>query len=184
MVPEVNDPMNGGLLLFIKRINAAVESVISRVLLILIVALITVVTIQVLNRWFFQSPLLWTVDVSLLLLVWSVLLGAALGVRHGAHYVVDVLPRSNSGLLKALDVMIHVIIISMGLVYAVEGYRYAMAGGRRLLGMTGIRAIWAMASMPVYGVLSVSFILERLLAQVGSHSRLGGTSSDSEVNCK
>jgi len=54
-------------------------------------AMITVVTVQVLLRYAFNTSLDWSDEVSRLLFVWSMFLAIPLGIREGAHVGIELL---------------------------------------------------------------------------------------------
>lgn len=54
--------------------------------------LIITVALQVIARNILKLPMIWTSDMALLLFTWLIFVGAATGLRRGAHYVVDFLP--------------------------------------------------------------------------------------------
>ncbi len=58
--------------------------------------------LQVLTRNVLRIPMLWTSDVAQLLFAWLIFVGAAIGLRQGAHYDVDLLPKGNAALTRAI----------------------------------------------------------------------------------
>src|SRR5471030_2796358 len=54
-------------------------------------AMITVVTVQVLLRYAFNSSIDWSDEVSRLLFVWCMFLAIPLGIREGAHVGIELL---------------------------------------------------------------------------------------------
>ena len=67
----------------------------------LVMALTVVVSYQVFSRYVdFVPRFLWTEEVSRFCFIWVVLLGAAVAVREGTHFTIDVLPQSMPGWLQ------------------------------------------------------------------------------------
>jgi TRAP-type C4-dicarboxylate transport system permease small subunit len=61
--------------------------------ILLIVVMLGVVCLGIVTRYFVQYPLPWTDEAARFLLVWASFLGAAIGVREGLHFEVDLLVR-------------------------------------------------------------------------------------------
>jgi len=68
----------------------------------LLVAMTLLVTIEVILRYGFSSGLLWIQELTLLLAAYLVLLGAAYGVKKGAHIGMDMAVRRMAGVLAVL----------------------------------------------------------------------------------
>jgi TRAP-type C4-dicarboxylate transport system permease small subunit len=58
---------------------------------VLMLALVVVVSLQVLFRYLFYQPMGWTEEAGRYLFIWLTLLGAAVGVRRKAHFGFDLL---------------------------------------------------------------------------------------------
>ena len=57
---------------------------------VLFVALTIVVTLQIVSRFIFHSPFLWSEEVARFLFFWVALTGASISVRLRRHFVIDV----------------------------------------------------------------------------------------------
>ncbi len=77
----------------IRRIADAYARLLSLLLVITVAVLVLPVTLQIFSRFTDLIPhYIWTEEMARFLFVWMVMLGAALGVREGTHFVVDVFP--------------------------------------------------------------------------------------------
>jgi C4-dicarboxylate transporter DctQ subunit len=72
----------------IRRVLARADEVATGVLM---VALVAIVALQVLFRYLFYQPMGWTEEAGRYVFIWLCLLGAAVGVKHRAHFGVDLL---------------------------------------------------------------------------------------------
>lgn len=70
----------------LKRILDAIEAVQRAATAVLYVGVILVVTFQVLNRFWLQSPIVWTSDLSVILFIWLGFLTASTAVRHKTQF--------------------------------------------------------------------------------------------------
>lgn len=132
---------------------------------ILLGVLTVVVSYQVIGRYISFIPrALWTEEISRLCLAWLVFLGAALAVRRHEHFLIDVIPaRAAERIRKPLQLTIIVITALGALVLLIGGLQFAMTGAARVSTTSGIRLVWAYASMPVAGLSMLVFLAELAL---------------------
>jgi TRAP-type C4-dicarboxylate transport system permease small subunit len=64
-------------------------------------AMITIVTLQVMLRYGFNSSIDWSEEISRLLFVWSMFLAIPLGIREGAHVGIELLVAHISAATRA-----------------------------------------------------------------------------------
>ena len=133
--------------------------------------LIVTVAAQVLTRNVLRLPMLWTGDVAQLLFAWLVFVGAALGLRRGAHYAIDLLPRQGAGLRAAVDWLG----IGAGgvVVYILVRHGWTLAALRAPgeIQSLGISRLWLYAPIPLCGAMMALFLLEAAVARFGSGQR-------------
>lgn len=80
-----------------KSLIRILDSVLTKALILLMLALVCAVLWQVFSRYLFASPSSWTEEVARFLLIWISLLGAVYALRTGMHLGLDVLPKKLSG---------------------------------------------------------------------------------------
>lgn len=99
------------------RLRAAIlalDGIVARVeavAIALLVALLTGVTFsQVVSRYVFDDPLIWSEEAARYLFVWVTMVGAALGMREGGHYGLDIvvkrLPRAVRGAVGTVAALV------------------------------------------------------------------------------
>jgi TRAP-type C4-dicarboxylate transport system permease small subunit len=131
-------------------------------------ALAIVVSYQVLSRYVdFVPRYLWTEEISRFCFIWVLLLGAAIAVRSGAHFTIDVLPQSlNPNLQRALEVLVLVLIGIIAVLMLFGGLRLVEIGMTRISSTSGIRLAWVFIAIPFSGFSMLVFTAERLLSVV------------------
>lgn len=83
-----------------------------------LVATFTLITIaQVVFRYLFHDPLIWSEEASRYLFIWSVMLAAALGIKRGAHIGFDLLLEHLSGNFKKVILLVNNLLIGFFSVY-------------------------------------------------------------------
>src|SRR5690606_29046035 len=83
------------------------------------------VTMQIFSRFTDLIPhYIWTEEMARFLFVWLVMLGAALGVREGTHFVVDVFPPLSTHRDALLSLFGCVAVLVLALVFVWWGWEF------------------------------------------------------------
>lgn len=137
-----------------QKIANMLDTILKPVLILLMVAMVSSVSWQVISRYIFSSPSSWTEEVARFLLIWIGVLGAAYAFRTGVHLGLDVLPKKLSGtpasILKWFTLLV-VMIFAVGVL---------IIGGISLVSLTWeLKQYSAVLGLPiafVYSVIPVS----------------------------
>lgn len=150
----------------VDRTLEAVEQWIIIPLLACLLAFITVgVFIQVVMRYVFATSFLWGEELSLFAFIWSVFLGAVVGVRRRIHLGFDFLPELLTGRWAvAQRFVINLSILAVALLLLLEGWTFALLSVQRLSPALGISLFVPTLVIPISGGL-MSLIALRDLAQ-------------------
>ena len=112
----------------------------------------------VFSRYVLQSTFTWYDEVARVCFVWAVFLGAAVGVRRGAHFglhiVVDQLPPR---LQRLAALATPVVIIALASVLVIQGWNFVDHGWFQQTPVMGLPKAWVYAAMPVGGVLMILY---------------------------
>lgn len=127
----------------------------------LAITLIGVVFLQVLARFVLHWEVLWTLEVAIFCFVWTIMLGSAIAVRRGLHYTIDVLPRQHF----FIKLMGYLGILILALIFAWYGTIFAIAEWKRFSQPSMIRITFFVSSIPVMGMSSALFILEKIIRE-------------------
>jgi len=123
-------------------------------------ALIATVALQVLARNLLHEPMIWTGDLAQLLFTWLIFIGAAVGLRKGAHYTVDLLPEHNALLNQALEWISIVAGLIIVYLLVIQGWILAELRSTGSIQSLNLSHFWTFVSMPVSGVLMLLFLVE------------------------
>ena len=150
----------------VDRTLEVVEQWIIIPLLACLLAFITVgVFIQVVMRYVFATSFLWGEELSLFAFIWSVFLGAVVGVRRRIHLGFDFLPELLTGRWAvAQRLVINLSILAVALLLLLEGWTFALLSVQRLSPALGISLFVPTLVIPISGGL-MSVITLRDLAQ-------------------
>ncbi len=119
-------------------------------------ALVLLVITNVAARYLFETGILWAEEMSRLLFVWVVFLGAYIALcRKGHMAIVMVIDRLPVHIRKATELGGLVLVFAFLSVVTFAGFRLAIAtyGFGRVTPILGISAAWAYLSVPVAGLL-------------------------------
>ncbi len=98
-----------------------------------VVAMTLLVLVQVVLRYIFNVPLVWVEEMTVFLMIWMAFMGAAIGVRRGAHIAMTILvDRLPDAVARGLFYLSTVAIIAFSAVVAWHGVLLALSvGGQR-----------------------------------------------------
>lgn len=128
--------------------------------------LIATVALQVIARNVLNVPVIWTGDLALLLFTWLVFMGAASGLRKGAHYMVDMLPTNRPSLALFLEVLSLTAGFCVAWILGVHGWTLAGMRASGEIQSLGISRFWIYLALPVCGWFMALFLLEMSAALI------------------
>ena len=152
----------------VDRALEAIEQWIIMPLLACLLAFITVgVFIQVLMRYVFATSFLWGEEMSLFAFIWSVFLGAVVGVRRKIHLGFDFLPELLTGRWALVHrLLVNLSILAVALLLLLEGWTFALLSVRRLSPALGISLFVPTLVIPLSGGLMALVALRDLARDV------------------
>jgi TRAP-type C4-dicarboxylate transport system permease small subunit len=133
-----------------QKITNILDTILKNVLILLMVALVTAVSWQVISRYGFSTPSSWTEEVARFLLIWIGVLGAAWAFRTGVHLGLDVLPKKLTG-KSAQALKLFILLVVAGFSISV-----LVIGGGSLVALTWeLKQYSAVLGLPIAFVYSV-----------------------------
>jgi TRAP-type transport system small permease protein len=132
----------------------------------LIFVLTIMVFLQVLYRYVLHSPLAWSEEFAMFLFQWCIFIGAALAIRHGYHFHVDLVTSRLSGNWKAAIQM-----LSSAIIFVVA-YTMIHMGIKMVLTneyvypTLQIRVSYAYLAFPVSGILIFIYQVPILVREI------------------
>lgn len=134
--------------------------------LVLMAMLAVDLMLGVFSRYVLFRTFTWYDEIARLCFVWLVFLGAAVGVKRGAHFglhlVVDLLP---ARLQRGARLLTPLVVIAFSLVLVVQGWEFLQFGRFQSLPVMGISKAWVYAAVPVGGVLMAVYAAAALWRQ-------------------
>ncbi|PLS08501.1 TRAP transporter small permease [Neobacillus cucumis] len=138
----------------IKKIGLDIDGVFEKFTLLSLVALILVVTTQVMTRKLFNFVFFWSEEITLLLLAWFAFMAIAIGFREYIHMGIDsftnLFPKKFN---KVLDKIISASIFAFGLYLVIQGWDFTLLMLDSTLPATKLPSSITYAVMPVTGIM-------------------------------
>lgn len=147
------------------KLNNFFEKICLMIGFLLLSTFIIVVLAKVIVRNYFNVPMMWADEVAVICFIWTVFLGAAVAVRQKRHYTVDLAPNKIK-LNLSLDIVAHIIVLSLIYVMVVHGYTFMMMGFSRLSTALTIPLAYTFAAIPVSGLFMFFFTVEQFVKDI------------------
>lgn len=139
-----------------RRFFSAVEAA----LFVHVVALLVLIVLQVFTRYVLQVGVTWTEEVARMILVWTVMLGAAIAMERNEHYVITVFSLRFG---RATRLWLLVVTNVLGLVFLVAlvryGSLYMAANLKTSYVATGVSRGWVYLALPVGAAIMAGSLL-------------------------
>ena len=129
-----------------------------------LVAMTAIVCLNIGARALFNASFSWSEEVARFLMIWSALCGAAMAVRRGAHFRIDLAAQFGiaSRWVERLPALSAIVI---GLLLAVQGKVLMGLAAMQLATATQIPMSYPYGALPFSGLLMVVFGIEALFGQ-------------------
>jgi TRAP-type C4-dicarboxylate transport system permease small subunit len=139
------------------------STVVERICLVLMVALVADVFLGVFSRYVLQATFQWYDEVARLCFVWIIFLGSAVAVRRRLHFRMHlVLDRFRPGPRRAAERLITLAVIAFGAILVAGGIGIAPIAHRQVTDALEISQLWFFAALPVGGALMIAFAVREL----------------------
>lgn len=140
-----------------KKINYYLEKIILAMGGVALALFLIIVFSQIILRNIFKMPLIWANDVSLILFIWSVFLGASCAVKYKTHYVVDVFPQRFVKANAFLDIIADIAGFIFFYVLIRHGALYTILSASRISTSLSISQAYFLMVIPLSGIAMTIF---------------------------
>jgi TRAP-type transport system small permease protein len=147
-----------------RRLTAWYGELLSWLLVFAVAILVIPVTLQIFSRFTALIPhYIWTEEMARFLFVWTIMIGAMLGVREASHFEVDVWPRNISPKLDAaLKIAARLGVLVIALVFVWSGIEFTRFGWYRISELAELPLWLIHVAWPVTGVTWLIFLGEQM----------------------
>jgi TRAP-type transport system small permease protein len=146
-----------------RRLNRWYSALLAWLLVISVAVLIVPVTLQIFSRYTSLIPaFIWTEEMARLVFIWTIMLGAMLGVREGSHFVVDVWPRLTPRSTALLDLIAGTAVMVLAIVFAWWGWEFTRFAIYRISELAELPLWLIHMAWPLAGITWILFMGERM----------------------
>jgi TRAP-type C4-dicarboxylate transport system permease small subunit len=138
----------------------------SRLLTSLLVAsvaiLIVPVSLQIFSRYTELIPsYIWTEEMARFFFIWSIMIGAMVGIREGTHFVVDLWPAMNARAQAAVRIVASVFVLVFALVFLWWGIDFTRFALNRISELAELPLWYIHLPWPLAGATWILFLGEQ-----------------------
>lgn len=148
---------------FIKKAGLWIDTIFEKAALLSLVALILVVTTQVMTRKLFNFVFFWSEEVTLLLLAWFAFMSIAIGFREYIHLGIDSFTNLFSKKFnKVWDKVIMLSTLAFGMYLVIQGWDFTVLMMDSTLPATKLPSSVTYLAMPITGMMISGYALLHL----------------------
>jgi TRAP-type transport system small permease protein len=167
-----------------RKLTAWYGELLSWLLVLAVAILVIPVTLQIFSRFTALIPhYIWTEEMARFLFVWTIMIGAMLGVRESSHFEVDVWPRSLPAKLDAaLKIAARLGVLVIALVFVWSGIEFTRFGWYRISELAELPLWLIHIAWPIAGFTWIVFLGEQFWDELNVLlGRRGPTPPDAPV---
>lgn len=147
-----------------RRLTAAYATLLSWLLAVTVGLLIIPVSLQIFSRYTELIPsYIWTEEMARFMFIWTIMIGAMIGVRESTHFEVDLMPqlRPRGEAFARLVGRLGVLVAALVFVHA--GIEFTRFAWRRTSELADLPLWYIHVAWPVTGVTWLVFLGEQML---------------------
>ena len=125
--------------------------------------LVIPVSLQIFSRYTALIPsYIWTEEMARFFFIWSIMLGAMVGIREGTHFVVDLWPTLAPRPQAALRLVASAFVLAFALVFVWGGIDFTRFAFNRISELAELPLWYIHAAWPLSGATWMVFVGERM----------------------
>ena len=146
-----------------RKITSWYSRLLSWLLVASVAILIIPVSLQIFSRYTALIPsYIWTEELARFCFIWSIMLGAMIGIREGTHFVVDLWPPLNARAQAAIRLVASVFVLVFAFVFLWWGIDFTRFALNRISELAEL-PLWTIhLPWPLAGVTWILFLGEQL----------------------
>ena len=146
-----------------RKLTAWYAAFLSWLVVISTAILIVPVSLQIFSRYTAIIPAyIWTEEMARFLLVWTVMIGAMIGVRESTHFEVDVWPRLSRRAEAGVRLFARLAVLVMAIVFIWSGIEFTRNGWYRISELASLPLWLIHIAWPIAGFTWLVFVGEQM----------------------
>jgi TRAP-type transport system small permease protein len=148
---------------YFRAILAGYSWLLSQLLVVSVAILIVPVTLQIVSRYTELIPsYIWTEEMARFLFVWTIMIGAIIGVRESTHFEVDVWPQLSPKPAALVRLLSRVGILIIAWVFVFAGIEFTRFAWNRISELAELPLWLIHIAWPIAGVSWLLFLGEQM----------------------
>ncbi len=147
-----------------RRFTAAYAQLLSVLVVVSVGVLVIPVMLQIVSRYTDLIPsYIWTEEMARFLFIWTIMIGAMLGVRDSAHFDVDLLPRLGPRGDAFMRIVAKLGVFIIAVVFVTAGIEFTQFAWNRTSELADLPLWLIHIAWPIAGVSWIAFLGEQFL---------------------
>jgi TRAP-type transport system small permease protein len=147
----------------LRKITNGYARLLSWLLVASVAVLVIPVSLQIFSRYTALIPsYIWTEELARFCFIWSIMLGAMVGIREGTHFVVDLWPPLNRRAQAAIRVVASVFVLAFACVFLWWGIDFTRFALNRISELAELPLWYIHVPWPLAGATWILFLGEQM----------------------
>jgi TRAP-type C4-dicarboxylate transport system permease small subunit len=147
-----------------RRFTQAYATLLSWLLVLSVAILVVPVSLQVFSRYTALIPsYIWTEEMARFLFIWTIMIGAMIGVRESSHFEVDVWPMLPRRAEAAVRIVARLGVLALAVVFVIGGIEFTRFAWYRISELAELPLWLIHLAWPVAGLTWIVFLGEQFL---------------------
>jgi TRAP-type C4-dicarboxylate transport system permease small subunit len=149
-----------------RRFTRAYAALLSWLLALSVAVLVLPVSLQIISRYTALIPsYIWTEEMARFLFIWTIMIGAMIGVRESSHFEVDVWPQLPRRAEAAVRIIARLGVLALALVFIVGGIEFTRFAWYRISELAELPLWLIHLAWPVAGLTWMVFLGEQFVEE-------------------
>ena len=147
-----------------RKFTAAYAALLSWLLVLSVAFLVIPVTLQIISRYTALIPsYIWTEEMARFLFIWTVMIGAMIGVRESSHFEVDVWPNLSRRSEAVVRILARLGVLVLALLFVWAGIEFTRFAWYRISELAEL-PLWTIhIAWPIAGMTWIVFLGEQFV---------------------
>ena len=147
-----------------RRFTAFYAALLSWLLAMSVAILVIPVSLQIISRYTALIPsYIWTEEMARFLFIWTIMIGAMIGVRESAHFEVDVWPQLPRRGEAAVRIVARLGVLALALIFVIGGIEFTRFAWYRISELAELPLWLIHLAWPVAGLTWIVFLGEQFV---------------------
>ncbi len=150
-----------------RQFTRAYAALLSWLLVLSVGILVIPVSLQIFSRYTALIPsYIWTEEMARFLFIWTIMIGAMVGVRESSHFEVDVWPDLSRRAEAAIRILARLGVLALALVFVVAGTEFTRFAWYRTSELADLPLWMIHVAWPVAGLTWIVFLGEQFVDEL------------------